>query len=123
MAHPIFTEDHDLIRSQLRRFVDDVVKPQGPKWEEAGFVPRAVLREMGELGLLGIRYDSRHGGSELDTLASVVRHVEGALAPVSCVSDRFYEKCTCPDEARCPIREVMAEVRAAVVAIRRNTSG
>jgi len=51
------------------------------------------------------------------TLASVVRHVEGALAPVSCVSDRFYERCTCPDEARCPIREVMKEVREAVVQI------
>jgi len=51
------------------------------------------------------------------TLASVVRHVEGALAPVSCVSDRFYERCTCPDEARCPIREVMKEVRQAVVQI------
>ncbi len=51
------------------------------------------------------------------TLASVVRHVEGALAPVSCVSDRFYERCTCPDEARCAIREVMKEVREAVVQI------
>jgi Rrf2 family protein len=51
------------------------------------------------------------------TLASVVRHVEGALAPVSCVSDRFYERCTCPDEARCPIREVMKEVREAVVKV------
>ncbi len=28
------------------------------------------------------------------TLASVVRHVEGALAPVSCVSENFYEKCS-----------------------------
>ncbi len=51
------------------------------------------------------------------TLASVVRHVEGALAPVSCVSDRFYERCTCPDEARCAIRAVMGEVREAVVGI------
>jgi len=51
------------------------------------------------------------------TLASVVRHVEGALAPVSCVSDRFYERCTCPDEARCPIRAIMGEVREAVVKI------
>jgi Rrf2 family protein len=51
------------------------------------------------------------------TLASVVRHVEGALAPISCVSDRFYERCTCPDEALCPIREVMKEVREAVVKI------
>jgi Rrf2 family protein len=51
------------------------------------------------------------------TLASVVRHVEGALAPVSCVSENFYERCTCPNEACCPIREVMKDVRDAVVGI------
>ena len=51
------------------------------------------------------------------SLAAVIRHIEGALAPVSCVSERFYEKCSCPDEARCPIRSVMKEVRDAVVTI------
>jgi len=50
-------------------------------------------------------------------LATIVRHLEGALAPVSCVSERFYEKCSCPDEARCAIRNVMKEVREKVVAI------
>ena len=51
------------------------------------------------------------------SLASVIRHLEGALAPVSCVSERFYEKCSCPNEARCAIRSVMKEVRDAVVNI------
>src|SRR6201996_819860 len=51
------------------------------------------------------------------TLAAVIRHIEGALAPVSCVSERFYEKCSCPDESRCAIRSVMKEVREAVVKI------
>jgi len=51
------------------------------------------------------------------TLAVVTRHIEGALAPVSCVSERFYEKCSCPDESRCAIRSVMKEVREAVVRI------
>jgi len=51
------------------------------------------------------------------TLAAVVRHIEGALAPVSCVSERFYEKCSCPDEARCAIRSAMKEIRQAVVTI------
>ena len=51
------------------------------------------------------------------TLAEVVRHIEGALAPVSCVSERFYEKCSCPDEARCAIRSVMKEIREAIVKI------
>jgi len=51
------------------------------------------------------------------SLATVVRHIEGALAPISCVSERFYEKCSCPDEARCAIRSVMKEARDAVVSI------
>jgi Rrf2 family protein len=51
------------------------------------------------------------------TVASIVRHVEGALAPVSCVSEKFYEKCSCPDESRCAIRSVMKEVREAIVSI------
>jgi Rrf2 family protein len=49
------------------------------------------------------------------SLAEVVRHIEGALAPISCVSEQFYEKCSCPDESRCAIRSVMKEVRDAVV--------
>jgi Rrf2 family protein len=51
------------------------------------------------------------------TLASVIRHIDGALAPVTCVSERFYERCTCPDEARCALRDVMKEVRQAIVEI------
>src|SRR5947209_11724160 len=51
------------------------------------------------------------------TLATIIRHIEGALAPVSCVSERFYEKCSCPDESRCAIRSVMKEIRHAVVNI------
>ena len=51
------------------------------------------------------------------TVAAIVRHIEGALAPVSCVSQNFYQKCSCPDERRCAIRSVMSEVREAVVAV------
>jgi Rrf2 family protein len=51
------------------------------------------------------------------TLAEIIRHIEGALAPVSCVSERYYEKCSCPDEARCAIRSVMKEARDAVVKV------
>jgi len=69
---PYFTEEHEMLRSTIRRFIADRVLPHADQWEEDGFTPREILREMGELGLLGIRYDSRHGGSELDTLATVV---------------------------------------------------
>jgi Rrf2 family protein len=51
------------------------------------------------------------------TLAEIIRHIEGPLAPVSCVSEKFYEKCSCPDESRCAIRSVMKETRDAIVEI------
>ena len=50
-------------------------------------------------------------------LASIIRNVDGALAPLSCVSQQFYEKCSCPDETRCALRSVMKEVRDTVAAM------
>jgi Rrf2 family cysteine metabolism transcriptional repressor len=89
-------------------------------------IPKKFLEQiLNELKALGAVESKRGAGggyrlarspAEI-TLASVIRHMTGALAPVSCVSDRFYEPCTCPDEARCAIREVMKEAREAVVSI------
>ena len=51
------------------------------------------------------------------TLAKVIRLIEGPLAPVSCVSEKFYERCSCPSEEKCGIRSIMKEVRDAIVRI------
>src|ERR1700722_7228054 len=67
-----FGEEHELLRAQIRRFVDEEIKPQALQWEQDGMVPREVLRRMGELGFLGIRYPAKYGGSDLNTLATVV---------------------------------------------------
>lgn len=69
---PYFTEEHRMLRAQLRRFVAEEVRPHGAAWEAAGRVPREVLRRMGELGFLGIRYEPRWGGAGMDALGSVV---------------------------------------------------
>lgn len=69
---PYFNDEHEMLREQIRRFVNEEVKPHAQAWEEQGFVPREVLQRMGELGFLGIRYEGEYGGSELDTLATVV---------------------------------------------------
>ena len=61
-----------MLRCQIRRFVEEEVKPKALAWEEQGFVPREVLRRMGELGFFGIRYPEEYGGAGMDTLATVV---------------------------------------------------
>lgn len=92
-------------------------------------IPKRFLEQiLNELKSAGVVESKRGvaGGYRLSrppekiTLAQVIRHLEGALAPVSCVSERFYGKCSCPDEARCGIRSVMKEVRDAIAKILEN---
>lgn len=63
-------ETVELLKDQVRRFVEEEVAPHGAQWEADGLVPREVLRKMGALGFLGIRAPERYGGAELDSLAS-----------------------------------------------------
>ncbi len=73
MNEPIyFTEQHRQFRDNLRRFIDQEIVPRADAWEEAGMVPREVMRQMGELGYLGIRYPEQYGGSGLDTVYSAI---------------------------------------------------
>jgi acyl-CoA dehydrogenase len=69
---PYLTSDHEALRDLIRSFIKDRVQPFGDEWEQAGFIPREVLKEMGALGLFGIRYAPEFGGSGLDTLSTVV---------------------------------------------------
>lgn len=61
-----------MFRAQVRRFIQEQVKPYAEPWEEAGMVPRDILRQMGALGFLGIRYPEQYGGSAMDTIATAV---------------------------------------------------
>jgi acyl-CoA dehydrogenase len=72
VSSPFFAAEHDLLRDQIRRFIEQEVKPHAAAWEEAGFVPRSVLRRMGSLGFFGIRYPEAYGGSAMNALATVV---------------------------------------------------
>jgi acyl-CoA dehydrogenase len=61
-----------LLRESIRRFVEKEVVPRAHAWEEQGFVPREVLREMGKLGFLGLRYAEEYGGGGLDARATAL---------------------------------------------------
>ncbi len=89
-------------------------------------IPKRFLEQiLNDLRAAGI-LESRRGISggyrlrlapEQITLAQVIRLIDGPLAPVSCVSEKFYERCSCPDEKVCGIRSIMKEVRDAIVKI------
>lgn len=81
-----------------------------------------ILNDLKAAGVLESRrgiaggYRLRRPPEEV-TLAEIIRHIEGPLAPVGCVSEKFYERCSCPSEEKCGIRSIMREVREAIVKV------
>lgn len=50
-------------------------------------------------------------------MGQVVRLIDGPLAPIGCVSQTAYERCSCPDEVHCGLRMLMLDVRNAIAGI------
>jgi len=68
-----FNEDHEQLRRAVRDFVNREINPHVDAWEEQGAVPlHDLFKKMGDLGLLGIRYDPRYGGQGLDYWFEIV---------------------------------------------------
>jgi citronellyl-CoA dehydrogenase len=58
--------DHQAFRETVRRFVQSELVPRAREFDRLGRIDKALYRRMGELGLLGIRYDPAYGGQGLD---------------------------------------------------------
>jgi len=64
--------EHADLREQVARFIAREVEPHALAWDEAGMTPRDVLRRMGALGWLGLRFPARYGGADADMTTNVV---------------------------------------------------
>jgi acyl-CoA dehydrogenase len=67
-----FSDEHEMLRRTLRAFVEKEVTPHVGAWEDAGQIPRAFWRRLGELGFLGLEFPAEYGGGGGDFLSSVV---------------------------------------------------
>jgi alkylation response protein AidB-like acyl-CoA dehydrogenase len=72
MRREIFSEEHDLFRSQVRRFVETEVEPKVPEWNERGMTDREIWRRLGEEGLLGTNQPVEYGGAGGDFLYDAI---------------------------------------------------
>ncbi len=70
------TPEHQAFRETVRKFTEEQLRPRAREFDEAGRIDKALFKEMGDLGLLGLRYASDYGGSELDWSFSAVMHEE-----------------------------------------------
>jgi citronellyl-CoA dehydrogenase len=68
-----FTQEHEEIRRNLKRFIDNEINPHVDAWEEAEQFPaHEVFKKLGNLGLLGLTKPEAYGGAGLDYSYSMV---------------------------------------------------
>lgn len=81
-----------------------------------------IFLQLREAGFVATKR-GKHGGyflkpdPSLISMGQIVRLIDGPLAPIGCVSQTAYEKCSCPDEEHCGLRMLMLDVRNAIAAI------
>jgi acyl-CoA dehydrogenase len=70
------TEEHRIFRETFRRFVEQEITPNVPKWEEERAVPRELWHKMGEHGFLCPWLPEEYGGLGVGFEYSVIINEE-----------------------------------------------
>jgi cyclohexanecarboxyl-CoA dehydrogenase len=76
-------EQDELIRA-LRGFARKELQPRSAHWDKSGEFPWEAFRQMGELGLLGLRIPADHGGQDSDYLTFGIAMEEIARGDFAC---------------------------------------
>jgi alkylation response protein AidB-like acyl-CoA dehydrogenase len=65
-------EEHLQVREMARRFSDEVVAPRARDLDENEEFPHDIVKQMGELGFMGLPYPEKYGGAGMDYLAYAI---------------------------------------------------
>jgi citronellyl-CoA dehydrogenase len=60
------TPEHEAFRATARKFAEEEIAPRAREFDEAGRFDKRLYKKMGDLGMLGLRYDPKWGGAGLD---------------------------------------------------------
>jgi citronellyl-CoA dehydrogenase len=67
MADDLYgSSEQQLFRRTVRKFVQEQLVPRAREFDEMGRIDKSLFKKMGDLGMLGLRYDPAWGGAGLD---------------------------------------------------------
>jgi len=77
------TDEHESLVALVRRFAKEKIAPIAEEFDHSGEFPLATIKEMGQMGLMGIEVPEEYGGAGMDTLAYVLTMIEVARVDAS----------------------------------------
>jgi alkylation response protein AidB-like acyl-CoA dehydrogenase len=66
------TEEHKMIRKMVRDFAEKEIAPRAEEIDATDQFPHDLFKRMGELGIFGLPFDEKYGGSGGDYLGQVI---------------------------------------------------
>ena len=66
------TEQHEKLREKVRAFAEEKVKPLAFMLDQGNEFPKEIVKELGELGLMGIYFPKKYGGAGLDMISYAI---------------------------------------------------
>lgn len=66
------TQEHELLRQQIREFAETEVKPYAFQWDKENYFPAEQVKMMAQKGWLGIPFPKEYGGMGLDALSYAI---------------------------------------------------
>ncbi len=70
------SEEQRMVRDMARTFARNRIVPNAHKWEDAGQIPADLLKEMGDLGLMGMTVPEEWGGAQTDCVSYALALME-----------------------------------------------
>ncbi|MBP1771895.1 MAG: acyl-CoA dehydrogenase domain protein [Holophagaceae bacterium] len=80
---PQFTEDQSAIREAARDFAMAEIDPGAAARDASGEFPKAILKQLGEMGFLGMTVPEAYGGAGVDFLSYILALEQVAYADAS----------------------------------------
>ncbi len=78
------TEEHQQIREMARNFTQTVLKPGVIERDRDMIHPTEFIKQMGELGFMGMMVDTKYGGGGMDALSYCIAMEEISKLDASC---------------------------------------
>ena len=66
------TPEHEAFRKKVRDFAEAEIKPIAFGLDQENAFPSEIVKKMGELGIMGIPYEKKYGGAELDVISYAI---------------------------------------------------
>jgi alkylation response protein AidB-like acyl-CoA dehydrogenase len=83
MDNLFFNEEHTMLVKMVRNFANTEIAPIVQDMDKKGKIPKEIISQMAELGLMGIPISEKYGGAGMDTVAYAAAVMEIAKVDAS----------------------------------------